>query len=123
MDDTWEVLNGLNPENAADAEGDADGDGFDNRREFLAGTDPQNAASTLAIEVERAVGEGFNLHFTAQADRTYSVQFLDDPAAGWIQLTEVSAMPGAERVVSVVDPAPISAHAMRLYRIQTSAKP
>jgi len=41
--DDFELANGLDPLNAADAGADADGDGFTNLEEFEAGTDPQNA--------------------------------------------------------------------------------
>ena len=42
--DDYEIANGLDPLNPADAAADADGDGFTNLEEFLAGTDPQDAA-------------------------------------------------------------------------------
>ena len=42
--DDYEIANGLDPLNAADAAEDADGDGFTNLEEFEAGTDPQDAA-------------------------------------------------------------------------------
>jgi hypothetical protein len=42
MPDDYEVANGLDPLDAADAGLDADGDGFTNLREFQAGTDPQS---------------------------------------------------------------------------------
>jgi len=44
MPDDYEVANGLDPLDAADATTDADGDGFTNLEEFQAGTNPQNAA-------------------------------------------------------------------------------
>lgn len=40
MPDYWEDLNGFNKFSAADATQDADGDGLNNRDEFLAGTNP-----------------------------------------------------------------------------------
>jgi uncharacterized protein (DUF1800 family) len=43
MPDTWEIANGFNPNSAADATLDADGDGLNNRAEFLAGTNPHLA--------------------------------------------------------------------------------
>ena len=35
MPDAWETANGLNPSNAADRNGDADGDGYTNLEEYL----------------------------------------------------------------------------------------
>ena len=43
MPDAWEEANGLDPENAADAEGDPDNDGLSNLAEFEAGLNPKLA--------------------------------------------------------------------------------
>lgn len=43
--DSVELTLGLNPRNAADADGDLDGDGFSNRVETLLNSDPKNAGS------------------------------------------------------------------------------
>ena len=44
--DAFETANRLDPLNPADASGDLDGDGFTNLQEFLAGTDPNDPASS-----------------------------------------------------------------------------
>jgi uncharacterized protein (DUF1800 family) len=45
MPDVWEDAHGFNKFSAADATQDADGDGVNNRDEYLAGTDPRNPDS------------------------------------------------------------------------------
>ena len=64
---------------AYDPEADYDGDGFNNRAEFLAGTQPLNAADRLTITAGELaydqVGEGlFAIAFVTAAGRTYSVK-------------------------------------------------
>ena len=45
LQDEWENQHGLNPGNPADANADADNDGFTNMEEFMAGTDPRDSKS------------------------------------------------------------------------------
>ena len=45
MTDKWEMVNGFNPNDAADAALDADGDGHSNKIEYWANTNPLSAAS------------------------------------------------------------------------------
>ena len=40
--DAYETANGLNPNNAADANQDYDGDGISNKNEYLGGTNPRS---------------------------------------------------------------------------------
>jgi len=53
---------------------DSDGDGFINLDEFIAGTQPTNAASVLKIEQVSATG----LSWTAVPGRSYSVEWTGD---------------------------------------------
>ncbi|MGI5869131.1 MAG: thrombospondin type 3 repeat-containing protein [Kiritimatiellia bacterium] len=70
-----------------DPEADTDGDGFTNRAEFLAGTDPLNAADKLAIAAAGACDVGmtddglFAITFVTAAGRAYSVRATVDLAA------------------------------------------
>ena len=45
MPDAWEIANGFDPNNDADAAQDADGDGLSNLDEYLLGTPPRSAAT------------------------------------------------------------------------------
>lgn len=55
MPDDWEIENDLNPLNANDADGDADGDGYTNKAEYEQGTDPNDSTSVPANGVVRGV--------------------------------------------------------------------
>ena len=55
MPDRWELANGLDPNDAADALLDADADGLANANEYSAGTDPSDPASCLVLKVTRLV--------------------------------------------------------------------
>jgi hypothetical protein len=68
--DAWEALHfpsGMNP--AADS----DGDGLDNRSEYLCGTDPADAQSVLRILAMEAGADRANLLWSAAGGRSYHV--------------------------------------------------
>jgi hypothetical protein len=48
MPDDWEMAHELNPKNASDAFGDADGDGMNNLQEYIAGTNPRDGRSKFS---------------------------------------------------------------------------
>jgi hypothetical protein len=105
-----------------DASADPDGDGFTNAAEFLAGTNPRDAASALRLEwlgmnAVPAPGE-LRLGFKASAGRTYAVQWRRDLAEGpWTTLLRVESAANP-RPISVTDPA---SGASGLYRVITPA--
>lgn len=63
--DAWELANGLNPNNAADASLDPDGDGVSNLLEFLSGTGPSTANSGGTVTVQPLVPDAYEKEDTA----------------------------------------------------------
>lgn len=114
LSDDYEIAHGFNPTNALDATFDADGDGVSNLAEQRSGTNPTNAASLLRIE-SFGLGGGAALGFFAASNKTYAIQFTEDPARPW-QLLEAVAAHRTNRTAVVVDPAYTT---NRFYRIAT----
>lgn len=57
---------------------DADGDGFSNLQEFLAGTDPTNATSALRITAVSPTDPDIVINYDAVANKRYELQFTED---------------------------------------------
>jgi hypothetical protein len=55
MHNSWELDHGLDPLDGADANQDADGDGFTNLKEYLAGSNPADPLSTPPPETDLAI--------------------------------------------------------------------
>ncbi|MEO7319436.1 MAG: hypothetical protein ABIZ56_10645, partial [Chthoniobacteraceae bacterium] len=98
---------------------DPDRDGQDNMREYIAGTEPLDAASFFKATAERAPGGPFTVRFTAQPDHSYSVFYKNSlSATTWRKLTDIAAE-SAAREVGVSDPGAV---AQRFYRVVTPAQ-
>ena len=117
MPDAYEVANGFDKFNAADAAQDSDGDGRSNVSEYIAGTNPRDPASVLAATATKpGTGGGVVIQFTAKANKSYTIQYKDTLAAAtWLKLVDVPAQ-GTDRVVQQTD---IPAIAQRFYRVIT----
>ena len=121
MADDWELLYGLKPTTATDGSIDSDGDGQSNLQEYLAGTDPFNAASLLKIQSATIGGSTCSLTFIAAAGRTYTVQYRDSLNAGsWLSLTNVGAQPATG--LFPVNDGSVGTNSTRFYRILAPAQ-
>jgi len=122
MPNTWEDRYGLNPDDLADAALDSDGDTLTNLQEYLAGTDPRDAASRLQFDSVSAANTIVTLRFHAAADRSYTVQYRDEVHTGpWSKLRDVVAEPSA-RAMALDDPLPPGV-LQRYYRLVLRLNP
>ncbi|MCX8155978.1 MAG: immunoglobulin domain-containing protein [Verrucomicrobiae bacterium] len=113
LPDDWERQNGLTV-GINDANVDSDGDGHTNYQEFLAGTNPQDPNSVLALRATVVQGMPV-LQFLAVSNRAYRLEFknaLGQPA--WQLLTNLPPEP-FNRPAVLSDPAPSSTN--RFYRL------
>ncbi len=74
MPDDWETANDLDPNDAADAIEDPDGDGMGNLDEFLAGTLPNDKGSALHIAEFEIAQDAVRITFFAVAERHYLLE-------------------------------------------------
>jgi hypothetical protein len=119
LPDPWETANGQSATNALDALLDPDGDGLNNRAEYIAGTDPLDAASCLRV-TQVSVSSPAQITFQAVSNKTYTVEYTDDlNAPGWQKLADRVASP-TTGLVTILDPAPST---NRFYRIATPKVP
>ena len=101
---------------------DADGDGFTNLQEYLAGTNPLDAASFLELDSAVAVSNRISLRFTAVAGKTYSVLWRSDLASGtWAKLADVPAQ-SVTGPIAVTDSTD-GVDKQRFYRLVTPRAP
>ena len=118
MPDEWETAFGLDPNNSNDADGDADGDGLTNLSEYLAGTDPGDAASALRLGAVSLANGKLSLVFEASQGRLIEIQ--STPALGqaaWESVLEVDVKSDGPQQVEVDLPVG-EAHFFRLLLVE-----
>jgi hypothetical protein len=116
MPDGWESTNSFNPEFAGDAQLDADGDGQSNLGEFLAGTDPRDGASRLAVSTFSRSETTMSLTWSSVPGKSYIIQTCDD-LSGWL-IHESS--PGGPLVVPASEGS-VTAEEISIARLESGA--
>jgi uncharacterized protein (TIGR02597 family) len=117
LPDAFEVANGLNPNNSADATLDWDGDGLNSLQEFWAGTNPQDSANAFRIVNAKDESTGFKIQFNAVSGKTYTLEANNDfPNGSWQSVASLSATAALMERVDTGS----AAVAKRIYRITTT---
>ena len=93
MPTLWEIVHWLDPDDPSDAILDPDGDNYNNRSEFRAGTDPHSAESVLRFSKFMQIASNeFFLQFQAVPNRAYSVVYrTDTQSTNWIKIRDFEA--------------------------------
>ncbi|MGB1261213.1 MAG: type VI secretion system tube protein Hcp [Akkermansiaceae bacterium] len=93
MPNNWETAYGLNPESAADATGDPDGDGFTNLQEYIAGTHPKQGNSFFRVSTTLTTSTPqpkVKLIWSGVAGRTYKVEASTNLTSGFSVIHTIS---------------------------------
>ena len=109
MPDAWEMFYGLNPYAPGDAVLDPDEDGYDNRREYIAGTSMIDADSYFALTGI----DGSTISWSAISGRAYSIWFSTNLTAtsAWSVLPPYTNLTGTGPLsVTDTNPAPFKSY-------------
>ncbi len=114
LPDEWELQYGLDGQsvNGLDgSSGDPDGDGFTNLEEYLAGTNPNDAASLLKVTAQ--AGGGRSITWQSAPGKVYQILAVTNLAEPFVLLG--TNIPSTGATTTFVDPAP--AGTVKFYRV------
>jgi hypothetical protein len=117
--DMWELANGFDPLNAADATADTDGDGFPNVDEFQLGTDPRSATDVLKLELSATDANGVRFRFPGKAGKSYGLFRRANLGDSWSEVARFTATENA--MAELADTSPPADAAF--YQIQLLPNP
>jgi hypothetical protein len=105
MRDDWELANGFNPDDPADALADTDQDGANNVQEFLTGTGPRDATDRLRLELVSRTDVLVAFRVATKTGHGYQLlRAVGSAAAEWTVVSDVIA--GTGGVLEFSDPNP-----------------
>jgi len=119
--DAWRTAHfggsGTTTNNQSAAGADPDHDGLANWQEFLAGTDPNNASSTLRAGKLNLSGTNATVNFSSVQGIVYRVEDRDDLVTGFWSILADQVI-GTGGTIQIVDPAAGTALPRRFYRVE-----
>jgi hypothetical protein len=115
----WKLQYGFDPFDPAVADADRDHDGVSNRQEYLAGTNPTNAASCFTITRLALTNRDVRVFWSAVGGKSYVLQTNSALGAVFSDASPVITMPGTgETVTNYLDPRAATNSPARFYRIR-----
>ena len=122
LPDGCEVQYGLNPLKAAGedgANGDPDQDGLTNAQEYLAGTHPRDADSTLRLKLVRLSPAKVLLAWPSVPNKQYQIEFADTLQSGFRPLPAwTNPIPATNFEFKVEDDIRFISGPARYYRVR-----
>jgi hypothetical protein len=121
MADLWEAqyFGAGSTNNASNAASDFDADGMSNRDEYLAGTNPIDAASMLRVEALQWSANSVLLCFTAVSNKSYTIQSQTFVGSHWNRVVDIPAAP-TNRTITLTN---LTELPQRFYRVATPGMP
>ena len=114
LPDDYEVAFSLNPNSSADRDLDPDGDGASNYKEFLAGTEPNDAASVFHVTLQRQPDRTL-IFVETVLGATYRVEAAVDVTGPWTIIAD--GMAGTGSRLRITD---ATAGARKFYRVRAN---